>query len=276
MNNAYPQEYEKYIVNSNMGFLETYKKLSDENPFIHLGFIIGIIGLLFAGFNELCFNLRYINASVTSYTQQQINIYQEPLQIEPSLTKPFVIYAKNKEEYTIIPVADYTISAMVVVKNTNLWLRGIMNSDFDNIALIDFGLLCGDIATPETLKYVRFQSKKTLDSARQLRPMPTLGNSWRDVNDYFQSKNLSLDYFSSHMSHVHVIPATDNIMSALMHLKKRENVKLDGHLVDIYYKDGSFSRTSLSRSDTDQTSRGNGACEVMYVKRVQIGNQIYE
>lgn len=275
MSGILPEKYEKYRAESNLGFSETYKKLAAENPIIHLGFIIGALGLLFAGFNEICFNLRYTNPSVTGYTQEQINIYQEPVQTEPSSTKPFVFYSKSKDEYNIIPMADYSISAMVVAKNTNLWLRGIMNSYFDNVALIDLGLLCGDVAELETLKYVRFQSKKILSSARELRPIPTFGNSWREVNDYFESKNLSLDYFSSHMSHVHIIPANDNIMSALMRLKIKDSIKLDGYLVDLYY-DGQFSRTSLSRSDTNPTSRGNGACEVMYVSRVQIGNKIYQ
>lgn len=275
MNNFYPDKYEKYKVKTTGGFSETYKNLCAEYPLFHLGFIIAIICLLIAGFNELSFNLKYTNAFSNSYTQQQINIYQEPVQIEPSSTKPFEYYSESKDKYNIIPMADYSISAMVVAKNTNLWLRGIMNSFFDNIALIDLGLLCGEVAKPETLKYVRFQSKKILSSARQLRPIPTFGNSWNSVDNYFKSKNLSLDYFFTHMSHVHIIPANNNVMSALMQLKKNNTVKLDGYLVDLFY-DGQFIRTSLSRSDTNPTSRGNGACEIMYVKRVQIGNYIYE
>ena len=275
MSDFYQNEYERGRVKSTFGFAETYKKLSVEYPLMSLGFIIGVISLLFAGYNEISFHLRYSYASVTSYTQQEINIYQEPIQIEPSSQEPFAYYAHNKVEYDIVPMADYSISALIAAKNTNLWLRGIMNSYFDDVALIDFGLLCGEIATPETLKHIRFQSKKILDGARQLRPIPTLGNSWQDVDDYFKSKNLSFDYFSSHMSHVHIIPANDNIMSALMRAKKMDKIKLDGYLVDLYNK-GDLIKTSLSRTDTNPTSRGNGACEIMYVRRVQIGNKIYE
>lgn len=275
MNNPYPEEYERFRIKPANNFSETYKKLSSEYPFMNVAFIIGIICLLISGFNEIKFDLDYINASVSEYALQQINVFQEPIQTEPSSIKPFVFHTKTKNEYTIIPMADYSISALVVVKNTNVWLRGIMNSDFDNVALIDLGLLCGGIAKPETLKYVRFQSKKILNSARELRPMPTLGKSWSDIDNYLKSNNMSLDYFAAHMSHVHVIPANSNIMSALMQLKKMDLVKLDGYLVDIDFN-GLIARTSLSRTDTNETSRGNGACEIMYVTKVQISDRIYE
>ena len=67
-----------------------------------------------------------------------------------------------------------------------------------------------------------------------------------------------------------------NVMRALSSVKTGDTVKLDGYLVDIYTdKTKLVAKTSLSRTDTDPTSRGSGACEVMYVKQVQIGNKIY-
>jgi len=275
VSNFYPEEYAKNRVKTTRSFSETYKNLSTQYPMMSAFFITGIFCLLFAGINEIGFNLKYIHSSVSSYAIQKINVHQEPIQIEPSSQKPFQYYGVNKEEYTVIPMADYSISALVVAKNTNVWLRGIMNSDFDNIALMDLGLLCGDVANSEFLHYVRFRSKKNLGSARELRPMPVWGNSWQDVQHYLESKNLSLDYFFTHMSHVHLIPANNNVMSALKSLKYKDAVKLDGYLVDLDHN-GPFTKTSLSRSDTNATSRGNGACEVMYVKKVQIETRIYE
>jgi len=275
MNDSYQEKYGNFTETPKLSFWDTYKNISRESPFMQLGFLIGVSCLLIAGINELCFQLMYMHASVDSYTQQPINIYQEPIQILPSSKKPFAFYTKNKMECMMTPMADYSISALVVAKNTNVWLRGLMNSNFDNIALIDFGFLCGEVASPEISKHFRFRSKKRLDNARELRPMPTWGSSWSGVSDYLVSKNLSLDYFFTHMSHVHVVPANDNVMSAVMQLKKGDSVKLDGYLVDMNF-DGTSTRTSLSRSDTNPTSRGNGACEVMYVYRVQIKNKIYE
>jgi len=269
-------KYDEYNVRKNKGFVETFKNLSSESPAMGFFFIIGLVVLLIAGFNELNFRLRYIFPPVYVSTYQKIDVSQEPIQIEPASSPQFLFTARNGEKYDILPMADYSISAIVVAKNSNLWLRGIMNSHFDNIALIDLGLLCGNVANDETLKYVRFRSKKTLGSARELRPMPNYFKSWQAVNDYLISKNLSLDYLFSHMSHVHVIPANDNVMSALSRLHKRDFVKLEGYLVDMDYYGSTLSKTSLSRSDTNPTSRGYGACEVMYVARIQIGNKIYK
>ena len=268
-------KYESYQGPKNNDPIEALKNISSESPIIGIFFIMGIILFLFSGINELNFRLRYIMPPSYTLTSKQIDITQEPIQTEPSSALPFIFNSENFEKYNFIPMADYSISAIVVAKNTNLWLRGVMNSKFDDVALIDLGLLCGKVANEETLKYVRFQSKKTLGSARSLRPMPAHFKSYRDVNNYLVDKNLSLDYLFTHMSHVHIIPANRNIMSALIRLNRKNTVRLDGYLVDIEYN-RPLVRTSLSRNDTNQTARGGGACEVMYVSKVQIGNKIYQ
>ncbi len=276
MSELFPDKYENYRVDRAKNFSQAYKVLTEEYPGINLLFIIGSICILFASVNEIIFQTKYAVQPIYHTAEQSIDAHKEPVQTEPSSKQPFVFTAENNEKYTVIPMADYDISAMVVAKNTNVWLRGLMNSSFDNIALIDFGLLGGELADAEALKHVRFRSKKILNSARELRPMPAYGRSWRDVDSYLQSRGLSFDYFGSHMSHIHVIPANDNVMSALMKLKKKDLVRFEGYLVDLEYGNGSRSRTSLSRNDTNPTSRGNGACEVMYVKSVQLKNRIYE
>lgn len=276
MNEMFPDKYENFRLDKPKSFSQAYQELSQEYPAISMLFLAGSICLLFAFVNEIIFHTKYAVQPIYYKTEQIIDSKKEPIQIEPSSSQPFNFTANNKERYTVIPMADYDISGMVVAKNTNVWLRGLMNSSFDNIALIDFGLLSGEVADEETLKHVRFQSKKILNSARELRPMPKQGNSWNDVIRYFQSKNISLEYFAHHMSHIHVIPANDNVMSALIKLKKKDIVRFEGYLVDMEYENGSRSKTSLSRSDTDSTSRGNGACETMYVKSVQLKNKIYK
>ena len=118
----------------------------------------------------------------------------------------------------------------------------------------------------ELYKNWTFKSQKTLGEARRL--------SWYcpDV----RKSPWNVDYVSYHVSHTHMIPATKNVMKALSAIKKNDIVKLDGYLVDIYTdKTETVAKTSLSRTDTDPTSRGYGACEDMYVKQVQIGDKIY-
>jgi len=270
------EKYEEYFTDTNTDIKKTYKELAEEHPTMNLFFIICIAALIFAGINEVTFRLQYIFPPSYTYSNQPINIYQEPIQTEPSSKSFFNYTAKNGQIYGIIPMANYNISAIVAAKNTNLWLRGLMNSNFDNIALIDLGLLCGEVANNETLKHIKLRSKKTLNSARELRTIPRFGFSWDDFNKYLASKNLSIDYYMGHMSHVHIIPANDNVMSALIRLRKNDIIKLDGYLIDLEYPNGSTSKTSLSRTDTNLTSRGNGACEVMYVQSLQLGNKLYQ
>ena len=117
---------------------------------------------------------------------------------------------------------------------------------------------------------MKFKSTKTLGQARALDFHRKGDAPWSD------------GYIQSHTAHTHIIPANSNIMGGLLKTKKDNIIKLDGYLVDIYTnKSEIVGRTSLSRSDTNATSRGQngrnagGACEVMYVTEVQIGNKIY-
>ena len=145
-----------------------------------------------------------------------------------------------------------------------------MRSEFDDVFLIDLGIVWGELASkPKELhKHWKFKSTKTLGQARQLqwRAKPPYNNTYWDLN-----------YVSSHVSHTHIIPANANVMGALLKVKKNDIVKIDGYLVDIYNgKGNTLGKSSLSRTDTDATSRGYGACEEMYAKQVQIGNKVYK
>jgi hypothetical protein len=68
-----------------------------------------------------------------------------------------------------------------------------------------------------------------------------------------------------HSANTHVIPADAGVRSQLARLRKGQVVHLEGVLVDAVRDDGSWMRTSLSRSDT-----GAGACEVMLVEHVEV------
>ena len=135
---------------------------------------------------------------------------------------------------------------------------------------MDIGIVWGDLAKDKHKlhKYWKFKSHKTLGQSRRL--------EWQSKVPY-NEMYWELNYVNSHISHTHLIPANPNVMGALLTIKKNDIVKLDGYLVDIYTdKSETVAKTSMSRTDTDPTSRGYGACEDMYVKLVQIGNKIYK
>ena len=230
--------------------------------------ILFLLMLFNSMLGDVLFRIKYAFPKISSFDGPQIITVNDPVQINITNAKYIKAYGE-KDIYALQPQAHYSISGMVVTKNTNFWFRDIMRNQFDDICLMDLGIVWGDLANDrkELYKHWKFKSHKTLGQARQLewRSKPPHNTPW------------TLGYVSSHISHTHLIPANYNVMGGLLRIKKNDIVKLDGYLVDIYTdKSELVARTSMSRTDTDPTSRGSGACEDMYVKQVQIGNKIYK
>lgn len=230
---------------------------------------ISLIALILISFNsmlgDILFRVKYSFPHVSEVTEQVIDTSKNPIQISVNEAK-YIKYRGEKHNYALKPQAEYSISGLVTATNSNFWFRDIMRSQFDDVALLDLGIVWGDLAQDKNLlyKYLTFKSKKTLGQARALH--------------YYWKGSAPWDggYITTHVSHTHMIPANPNVMGGLLHIKKNDIVKIDGYLVDIYTdKSETVALTSLSRSDSNASSRGYGACEDMYVKQVQIGNKIY-
>lgn len=239
------------------------------NWFCRISLIAFILICLNSILGDAVFRLQYSFPKVTSTTIEQINTFKDPIQINISDNE--IITAKgDKNRYILRPQAKYSLSGLVIAKNTNFWFRDIMRSNFDDICLMDIGVAWGELANDknELYKHWKFKSHKSLGQSRRL--------EWRSKPPY-DNTVWDLGYVSSHVSHTHLIPKNANIMGALLTIKKNDTVKLDGYLVDIYTdKNENVARTSMSRQDKDSTSRGSGACEDMYVTQVQLGNKIYK
>lgn len=70
----------------------------------------------------------------------------------------------------------------------------------------------------------------------------------------------------SHSANWHLVPANDSVWRSLRGVRVGEVVHLEGMLIDISNPDFGVMRTSLSRDDT-----GAGACEIIYVQAVSVG-----
>ncbi len=218
---------------------------------------------------DAMFRLKYSFPHASYTTIEKINIQNEPTQINLEPKKYLNVFGE-KGRYRLEPQAKYSLSGLVVARNTNFWFRDIMRSTFDDLCLMDIGIVWGDLAQDKTklYKHWKFKSYKTLGQGRRL--------EWRTKPPY-DDMPWSVGFVSSHVSHTHLIPANANVMAALLKIKKNDIVKLDGYLVDIYTDNGEVvAKSSLSRLDTDATSRGYGSCEDMYVEQVQIKNKIYK
>ena len=238
-----------------------------------LGWLILLLIWIFMCPDMFLYWFRFATPHFPKYkTEEIIDVAKEPVQIDITQNKGKYFKYKtleNRGSYAMEKMAKYSISGKVVAKNYFFWGNYLPNGDrpFQSMALIDVGLVWGDMADKDILSYYKFVSAKDARGARGLYPRLKHGVryvpfSWSEAQTMF--------------SHTHIIPASHSIMSALIYTHKNQPVKLDGYLVDIYINGEPVAMTSLSRKDTNATARGGGACEVMYVERVQVGNKVYE
>jgi hypothetical protein len=69
----------------------------------------------------------------------------------------------------------------------------------------------------------------------------------------------------THSANMHMIPADTQIEKTLKSIRPGQIVKLSGDLVQVNASDGWHWKSSLTREDT-----GNGSCELIYVKSLEI------
>jgi hypothetical protein len=77
----------------------------------------------------------------------------------------------------------------------------------------------------------------------------------------------------THTANTHIIPASARLRRAVAFVRKGDDVRLEGWLVDVDGIDNeSFHwRTSVSRSD-----EGPGGCETVYLTRLTVNTRVYE
>ena len=219
----------------------------------------------------------------SNYTKEELNPYKEPIKID----FPEQIAAtnlRNKEDYSrlikiksmvkdrktfyILPLSQYSLTGRIKAKNRIFLIQTI----FDDVALLDYGLVWGDMAKNEYFNKIRGHSMEII-GARQL--------SFGIDEKYYDEMKDKWEYMRNHVSHTHVIPANKNIRKAINATRYGQIIKIEGYLVDVFNSNKKrFAMSSLSLSDINETSRGHGqgggACEVMYVNKVQIGNKIFK
>lgn len=187
---------------------------------------------------------------MTGVEPDEIDTSQDPIQTPYKSDEPIIKEIKNGQ-ITIMPVAEYKISGVVVGKGT-------YSSDWDGeISPVDLAIAWGKLAEPEYGRYVTY-SKGYRWYFYQYKPGSPFDNS----------------YIVSHSSNNHIMPASENVRRAVKAVGKKDKVVLEGFLVNLKgtYKGQPVSwNTSLSRTDT-----GNGSCELFYVSKVRIDTKVYE
>ncbi len=179
------------------------------------------------------------------------NPIQQATDVPPfSLTRAGITYA-------ITPLYTYDIVGLVVSgHDTNAWWDYYHKRWGDNLNIKDLCVVWGQANALSGL-YKEFSFKS---------------GSW---TCYYKTKSTAAyqAFSNGHFSNNHLLVDSDKAARVLRSIRRGDQVRIKGYLAT-YAHDGVFSRgTSVTRTDT-----GNGACETIYVKEVEVlqpGNPLW-
>lgn len=147
--------------------------------------------------------------------------------------------AFSHRDYTITPLADFSIEARVLAKETYHFDRGA------RLSPIDLALGWGPMSDSAVLSQIRItQSNRFYYWRVEQFPIPR-------------------EAIEMHSANMHMIPADSAIEAQLGDLHVGQLVKIEGYLVQANAKDGFTWKSSMTRNDT-----GAGACELVFVKKL--------
>ena len=188
---------------------------------------------------------------MTSEEFSEINISQEPRQIQLPSKESIILRIAGDSEFSLQPIAEYKIAAVVVGrKSYHDGLRA-------DVAPLDLALVWGKLAELKSDKYISYSQH----------------DRWY-FYEFEAGSPFKSSYVITHSSNNHIIPADENILRAVKTIKTKEKVLLEGFLVNVkgrHKGENFWWNSSLRRADT-----GDGSCELFYVKKVRIGTRVYE
>lgn len=169
---------------------------------------------------------------------------EEPYQEETG-EEAFEIETR-KGEVTLTPRAEFEVSAVVAGAERYRLDGGAFLSP------VDLALIWGEL--PEE----PYKSQVSYDQSARF-------YYWR-----VPTRELDLRYIQHHSSNMHMIPGSPNVRRALLAVDAGDEIRVSGLLVDASAAGGYNWRSSLSRTDS-----GPGACELVWVEELQIGEKVY-
>lgn len=142
-------------------------------------------------------------------------------------------------DYTITPLADFSIEARVLAKEAYTFDRGA------SLSPIDLALGWGPMSDNGVLSQIR------------------ISQSNRFYYWHVDQFPIPREAIETHSANMHMIPADESIEAQLKKVHVGQLVKIEGYLVQANTKDGFYWKSSLTRQDT-----GAGACELVFVKKL--------
>ena len=187
---------------------------------------------------------------LTTLEFDKIDISQDPVQTPCTSEEPILQNVRDVS-FTLMKMAQYKVNGLVTSKE-------YYSDGWDSlISPVDLLMVWGKVAEPEYGRHITF----------------THGGRWYHYR-WKEGSPVDPGYIITHSSNNHIIPANNNIYRAIRQIKKKDQIVLEGYLVNVKgtFKDRPVSwNTSLSRTDT-----GNGSCEIFCVYKVRIHTKVYE
>ncbi len=151
-------------------------------------------------------------------------------------------------DYIIQPVADYTLTGLVVSHNDISAFADIYHTE-DSVDFRDLCVIWGENATSAAYLSMKFWSEPF--------------SCWAKASD--MSTHQAFKY--NDLSNNHLLSESSRVIEEIQSVRAGDQVKIEGRLVNYFDRDNTSSvrKTSVSRDDT-----GNGACEIVMVDRVVV------
>lgn len=198
----------------------------------------------------LLFSLGCEKPHVSRVESEGIDTSQDPVQSPLSSYEPMVKEIREGH-FTLTPLAEYKLRGMVVsVKPYSSGWEAM-------ISPCDLAIVWGKLTDTQYERFISYSQRNRWYFYRYQRDCP-----------------LDEAYIISHSSNNHIIPESENILRAIKTLKRKDRIVLEGFLVNVkgtYKGRPLYWNSSLSRSDT-----GNGSCELIYVSKIRINDNVYE
>jgi hypothetical protein len=169
----------------------------------------------------------------------------EPVQ-EPTTDDPFDIERKG-HRIRLVPRAHYSITGYVVETSRELL------DQWDFVMPLDVALVWGPVADPAVLRRLRFHLSQRYVSYRYVAPIAQAPEP----------------VLISHISNNHILPADEAVAGELARVRIGDLLTLSGRLVDVEIYDPSGREVARMRTSLTRTDVGSGACEIIYVERVE-------
>jgi hypothetical protein len=163
--------------------------------------------------------------------------------VQTELIPPEKLLIEGDEgEVAIRLLAEYKLKGVVKAKKK-------YNDYPSQISKYDIAIAWGDLNKEEYDEHIKYKQ----------------GSRWYYYN-YSRDFPKDGSFIVKNSANVHLVHSSEEILDDLKKIRKNDYVSIEGYLMEAIFPNGPW-RSSLSRTDT-----GNGACEILYVIKVDIVN----